>query len=129
MTKPQKKLLGPPPSNLSAMPKASSRQGYHATHQFFTLQNVMLRLIRLYQLTLSPLIGRQCRFYPTCSHYARDAIETHGAVAGALMAIKRLLKCHPFHPGGVDLVPSPAQNPNSCTSKQHAAHGSTDVTA
>ena len=66
---------------------------------------MLLALIRLYQLTLSPLLGRQCRFYPTCSHYADEAIRTHGAMRGALLAIKRLGKCHPFHPGGVDLVP------------------------
>jgi uncharacterized protein len=61
--------------------------------------------IRLYQVTLSPYLGRQCRFYPTCSHYAREALEQHGFVRGAWLAIRRLGRCHPFHPGGVDLVP------------------------
>ena len=62
-------------------------------------------LIRGYQLVLSPWIGRQCRFYPTCSHYAMGAIEEYGAAKGSFLAIKRIGKCHPYHPGGVDLVP------------------------
>lgn len=62
--------------------------------------------IRAYQVTLSPYLGRQCRFYPTCSHYAYEAIDIHGARKGALLAAKRLSKCHPFHAGGVDLVPT-----------------------
>ena len=62
--------------------------------------------IRLYQWTLSPFLGRQCRFYPTCSHYAHEAIEEFGAVRGSVLAARRLVRCHPFHPGGVDLVPT-----------------------
>ena len=69
----------------------------------------LLGLIRLYQWVLSPWIGRQCRFYPTCSHYAHEAISTHGAGYGLLLTIRRLARCHPFHPGGVDPVP-PAVN-------------------
>ena len=68
-------------------------------------QKFALGFIRLYQLLLSPWIGRQCRFYPTCSHYAAQAIESHGVLRGCFLAVKRLGKCHPFHPGGVDLVP------------------------
>jgi len=68
------------------------------------------KLIRLYQLTLSPFIGRQCRFYPSCSHYAQEAIAEHGAFRGILLASRRLAKCHPFHPGGVDLVPDPKES-------------------
>jgi putative membrane protein insertion efficiency factor len=74
------------------------------------LRNAPRRLlqagIRLYQWTLSPYLGRQCRFYPTCSHYAHEAIEEFGAVRGSLLAARRLGRCHPFHPGGVDLVPT-----------------------
>jgi hypothetical protein len=62
-------------------------------------------MIWLYQLILSPLIGRQCRFYPSCSSYTREAIEKYGVLEGIFLGGKRLLKCHPFHPGGVDLVP------------------------
>ncbi len=71
-----------------------------------------LMLIRGYQLVLSPWIGRQCRFYPTCSHYAAEAIHTHGLLAGGWLMLKRIGKCHPFHPGGVDLVPGKA--PTRC---------------
>ncbi|MCB2166331.1 MAG: membrane protein insertion efficiency factor YidD [Deltaproteobacteria bacterium] len=66
---------------------------------------IVLLLIRGYQVLLSPLIGPRCRFYPTCSHYAAEAISKHGLPKGALLSTKRLLKCHPFHPGGVDPVP------------------------
>lgn len=70
-----------------------------------------LAAIRLYQLTLSPYLGRQCRFYPSCSHYAMEAIEAHGLVRGAGLSLRRLGRCHPFHPGGVDLVPADASGP------------------
>lgn len=62
-------------------------------------------VIRFYQKYISPLKPPTCRFYPTCSHYALEAIEKHGAVKGAFLAIIRISKCHPFHPGGVDHVP------------------------
>jgi len=63
-------------------------------------------LIRFYQKWISPLKGRPtCRFYPTCSTYAYQAIAKYGAWKGSRMAIKRLMKCHPFHPGGYDPVP------------------------
>ncbi len=68
--------------------------------------------IRGYQLVMSPLLGQNCRFYPTCSAYAMEAIDTHGAVKGSCLALKRLCRCHPFHPGGVDPVPpAPAKTP------------------
>ncbi|MDX9785678.1 MAG: membrane protein insertion efficiency factor YidD [Desulfobacterales bacterium] len=68
-------------------------------------QRVALWLIRSYQLFISPLIGPACRFYPSCSSYAYQAIERYGFLRGAWLAGKRVLKCHPFHPGGVDPVP------------------------
>lgn len=68
-----------------------------------------LALIRLYQVTLSPVIGNRCRFYPSCSHYAQEAITLHGVPKGLLLSSKRICKCHPFHPGGVDLVPTPLE--------------------
>jgi putative membrane protein insertion efficiency factor len=61
--------------------------------------------IRVYQRVLSPLLPNRCRFYPTCSHYAVEAIEKHGVLRGVWLAIKRILKCHPLHPGGFDPVP------------------------
>jgi putative membrane protein insertion efficiency factor len=65
---------------------------------------LLLALIRLYQLVLSPWIGRQCRFYPTCSHYARDAVALCGPWRGSWLALKRLGRCHPFAEGGYDPV-------------------------
>ena len=69
------------------------------------MKKIALFLIRIYQLLLSPLLGRNCRFYPTCSAYTSEAIKKHGFLKGIFLGIKRLAKCHPFHPGGVDLVP------------------------
>ena len=69
-------------------------------------------LIRAYQLGISPLLGPRCRFYPSCSDYALEAIETHGLRRGGWLAMRRLSRCHPWHPGGVDPVPpAPAQKP------------------
>jgi putative membrane protein insertion efficiency factor len=62
-------------------------------------------LIRLYQLTFGPWTGSSCRFYPSCSEYAKFAIEKYGAANGSWLAIKRILRCHPWHPGGADPVP------------------------
>jgi putative membrane protein insertion efficiency factor len=67
----------------------------------------LIGLIHLYRLTLSGWLGSQCRFYPTCSHYAEDAIRLHGAARGSLMAAWRIARCGPFTQGGVDHVPSP----------------------
>ncbi|WP_297372297.1 membrane protein insertion efficiency factor YidD [Acidocella sp.] len=61
--------------------------------------------IRVYELTLRPVIGANCRFYPSCSAYAREAIGTHGAAQGSLLAARRILRCHPWNPGGFDPVP------------------------
>lgn len=69
------------------------------------LDKLAIKLIRLYQLTLSLLIGNQCRFYPSCSHYTQDAIRIHGLARGVLLGSKRILRCHPWHPGGIDPVP------------------------
>ena len=66
---------------------------------------LLLRLIDGYRLLLSPFFGTQCRFYPTCSAYAREAIEVHGSIKGAWLGIKRILRCGPWHPGGTDPVP------------------------
>lgn len=68
-------------------------------------QHLIIALIRLYQLVLSPFVGNQCRFTPTCSHYALEAVERHGALKGGWMALRRIGRCHPWHPGGHDPVP------------------------
>jgi hypothetical protein len=62
-------------------------------------------LIRLYQWTVSPLIGPRCRFYPSCSHYAHEAIGRFGVLPGGWLALKRIARCHPWHSGGLDPVP------------------------
>ena len=69
------------------------------------IRKVMVFPIRLYQLVLSPLLPHRCRFYPTCSQYAVEAIEKHGPLRGLWLALKRFVKCHPLHPGGYDPVP------------------------
>ena len=69
---------------------------------------LLVAAIRGYQYFLSPWFGNQCRFYPTCSEYARVAITNHGSIKGSWLAIRRTLKCHPWHPGGIDLVPGTA---------------------
>lgn len=62
-------------------------------------------MIKIYQLVLSPVIGQACRFYPSCSEYAIEAVAKYGALKGGYLAAKRILRCHPFNPGGIDPVP------------------------
>ena len=69
------------------------------------MRAILLSLISLYQYLLSPWVGNHCRFHPTCSEYAKTAIESHGAWRGSCIAGRRLLRCHPWHPGGADPVP------------------------
>jgi len=66
---------------------------------------LLLALIRAYQYLLRPLLGANCRFYPSCSDYAREAVEKYGALKGAWLALRRISRCHPYHPGGFDPVP------------------------
>lgn len=69
------------------------------------MKRLLILLVRGYQVTLSPLLGGQCRYYPTCSAYAIEALERHGALRGSWMAARRIGRCHPFRPGGYDPVP------------------------
>lgn len=69
------------------------------------LQWIAIKCIRGYQLVISPMIGPRCRFTPTCSHYAIEAIKSHGMIKGCWLAACRLVKCHPFHEGGYDPIP------------------------
>ncbi len=66
---------------------------------------LLVFLIRVYQRLVGPLLPRACRFYPSCSQYAVTALERHGALRGTALTARRLLRCHPFHPGGIDPVP------------------------
>ncbi|WP_148253985.1 membrane protein insertion efficiency factor YidD [Aidingimonas lacisalsi] len=73
----------------------------------------LIGLLRGYQYLISPLLGPRCRFWPSCSQYAVEAIRAHGAFTGGWLALKRVVKCHPWHPGGVDPVPCPDHRPTS----------------
>ena len=65
---------------------------------------VLTSLIRLYRYGLSPLLGPNCRFYPSCSCYAEEALNAHGVLRGGWLSVRRILRCHPWHPGGYDPV-------------------------
>ncbi len=69
------------------------------------MQFLLINLIKIYKLFISPLLPPRCRFYPSCSSYGLEAIQLHGAIKGSYLTIRRLLKCHPFHEGGIDPVP------------------------
>lgn len=86
-----------------------SKQSVQTVEKTTQRQSILLRLavriIRLYQKLISPMLGPHCRFYPTCSQYAVEALTTHGVVKGTGYTVLRVCKCHPLHPGGVDFVP------------------------
>ncbi len=69
------------------------------------MKYVFMLLIRVYQVTIGPLLPPSCRYYPSCSHYGYEAVQKYGAIKGGWMAAKRIGRCHPFHPGGYDPVP------------------------
>jgi putative membrane protein insertion efficiency factor len=71
------------------------------------VKRALLAAVRFYQRAISPAFPPRCRFYPSCSAYALEAIERHGAARGTWLAVRRIAKCAPWHPGGVDLVPEP----------------------
>ncbi|MBN1608136.1 MAG: membrane protein insertion efficiency factor YidD [Polyangiaceae bacterium] len=75
------------------------------------LARLLILLVRVYQLLLSPLFGPVCRFEPSCSRYAIACLERHGALRGSWLSFRRLLRCHPFHPGGYDPPPPPRGAP------------------
>ena len=66
---------------------------------------IAIILVKGYQLILSPLLPSRCRFYPSCSQYTLEALASYGFFKGGYLSLKRIFKCHPFHPGGVDIVP------------------------
>ncbi|MFZ2855699.1 MAG: membrane protein insertion efficiency factor YidD [Rhodocyclaceae bacterium] len=69
------------------------------------MKPLLLALIRIYQYAISPLLGRRCRFFPSCSEYTAEALQKHGALKGARLGLKRISRCHPWNPGGFDPVP------------------------
>ncbi|HJD67661.1 MAG TPA: membrane protein insertion efficiency factor YidD [Rickettsia endosymbiont of Bembidion lapponicum] len=74
------------------------------------MTSILLLLLKFYQYFISPLLGNNCRFYPTCSEYAKDAITSHGNIKGLWLAVKRIIKCQPFCDGGYDPVPISIKN-------------------
>lgn len=80
------------------------------------MSRLLVWLVRGYQLLVSPMLGQNCRFYPTCSNYAVEALRTHGAGRGSWLALRRVCRCHPWNPGGVDPVPPARQDshPAAC---------------
>jgi putative membrane protein insertion efficiency factor len=80
------------------------------------MRAVARTLIRLYQLIVSPWLGPRCRFYPSCSNYALEALETHGMLRGGWLALRRIGRCHPWHPGGLD--PVPPRHDSTCACAQ-----------
>lgn len=69
------------------------------------MRTFLIFLISIYRYGVSPFLGNNCRFYPSCSHYAQEAIDNHGVIKGCYLAARRLAKCHPWHEGGLDPVP------------------------
>lgn len=78
----------------------------------FGVSWLFVGLIRLYQLLISPLLGPRCRFHPSCSRYAAEALAEHGPLRGTWLAVRRIGRCHPFHPGGYDPVPPKRSSPS-----------------
>ena len=69
------------------------------------MKRLLVALLRAYQYAISPYLGRRCRYFPSCSEYAAEAVQKHGAIKGGWLGAKRLCRCHPWHPGGYDPVP------------------------
>jgi len=78
------------------------------------MKTLLSLLLRAYQVVLSPLMGPRCRFYPSCSNYAIEALRIHGAGRGSWLAARRICRCHPWHPGGVDPVPPRQSSTTAC---------------
>ncbi|HVO87143.1 MAG TPA: membrane protein insertion efficiency factor YidD [Casimicrobiaceae bacterium] len=81
------------------------------------MRSALVALLRAYQYLIRPLLGANCRFYPSCSDYALEAISQHGAAKGGWLAARRVCRCHPFHPGGYDPVPA---RPGACDDNRRA---------
>ncbi|WP_082866046.1 membrane protein insertion efficiency factor YidD [Marinomonas gallaica] len=83
------------------------------------MKKIFIKFVRIYQYLVSPLLGNNCRYYPTCSAYMIEAIERFGILKGTWLGIKRLGRCHPFHEGGIDLVPDKRCNSHTSCKSSH----------
>lgn len=118
------------PADRTRRPDARTMMTTRLKHRLVRLPSAtLLALIRTYQRTLSPALpvitagACGCRFLPTCSHYAADAIRTHGAWAGGWLAVRRIVKCTPLHPGGFDPVPEKTKRPRDQETKRRKDPG------
>jgi putative membrane protein insertion efficiency factor len=84
-------------------------------------------VIKGYQVFISPMLGQNCRFHPSCSCYAHQALETHGLVKGTWLSVKRIMKCNPMHPGGFDYVPGTTDNTTIVSDKVETVAGSSEA--
>ena len=100
-----------------------------ATSQMSVVARLLAALISGYRVAISPLLGARCRFYPSCSAYALEAIRAHGAGRGSWLAVRRLSRCHPFHPGGVDPVPPARVRAAQMSQETSAADGAAGARA
>jgi putative membrane protein insertion efficiency factor len=97
------------------------------------MRQFLILFLRIYRYGVSPLLGPRCRFYPSCSCYAQTALELHGVWRGSWLAIRRLSRCHPWHPGGVDPVPEPLAEEKGASVDcrhpgcEHGAHTDTET--
>ena len=82
------------------------------------MRKLLILFIQAYRTLISPLMGPHCRFYPTCSCYAQTALERHGVIRGSWLSLRRISRCHPWHPGGIDLVPEKTVPQNTETTKE-----------
>lgn len=83
------------------------------------MKTILVFLLRAYQLVLSPMLGQNCRFYPSCSHYAIEALRSHGAARGSILSLRRVCRCHPWNEGGLDPVPPPPPHSHSAARGCH----------
>ena len=83
------------------------------------MKSFLVFLLRAYQLVLSPMLGQNCRFYPSCSHYAIEALRSHGAARGSFLSLRRVCRCHPWNEGGLDPVPPPPPHSHSAARGCH----------
>jgi len=87
------------------------------------MRPLLLALIRGYQYFVRPLLGSNCRFAPSCSEYAHEAVATHGALKGSWLALRRVSRCHPYHPGGYDPVPEARASSRPSSSARPSPRG------